>query len=345
MDRRLDQDLTHVLEKTQGLWHDLSGQRVFITGGTGFFGKWLLSSLQRANRDWGLGVSAVVLTRDPARAAAQLPGIAQDRAFVFHPGDVQSFEFPQGEFRYVMHAATETDSVTTPVPRSFLFGSNVAGTRRVVDFAARAGVRRLLYVSSGAVYGRQPLDISHIAEDSPVAPDPMDISAAYGHAKRAAEFLVAAHAQEHDCIACCARCFAFVGPYLPLDANFAIGNFIRDAMRGGSIRINGDGTPLRSYLYMADLAIWLWTLLIRGQNARAYNVGSDVAISIAELGRLVAEVVNPRAEVVVAQTPKAGMPPPRYVPSIARARSELLLEPWIDLCHAVERTAAWYREK
>jgi nucleoside-diphosphate-sugar epimerase len=345
MAKPLDQDLVHILEKTGGLWEDLRGQRIFVTGGTGFFGKWLLSSLQRANTELGLDVSAVVLTRDPTRFAAQMPNIAEDRAFTFHPGDIQSFEYPDGEFRFVMHAATETDSVSSPIPRSLLFGSNVTGTRRVLEFARQARVRRLLYVSSGAVYGRQPLDISHITEDAPVAPDPMDVGAAYGHAKRASEFLIAAHAQETGCAACSARCFAFVGPHLPLDANFAIGNFIRDAMRGGPIQINGDGTPLRSYLYMADLAIWLWMLLLRGQSARAYNVGSDAAISIADLGRLVADVVNPRASVIVAQTPKAGVPPQRYVPSIARARSEHLLEPWIDLCKAVERTAAWYRGK
>ena len=224
-----------------------------------------------------------------------------------------------------------------------MFDANVAGTRRVLQFAANAGVRRLLNVSSGAVYGPQPMDVLHIAEDSPVAPDTARVDLAYGHSKRASEFLVAAHARKYAFEACSARCFAFVGAHLPLDINLAIGNFIGDALQGRPIRVNSDGTTLRSYLYMADLAIWLWTLLLRGRNAQAYNVGSDQPISVGSLAQLVADIVNPCAEVIIAHRPTPGQPAARYVPSIDRARSELGLEPWVDLTDAIERTAAWYR--
>jgi dTDP-glucose 4,6-dehydratase len=342
MDQRLDRDLAHVLDKTRGLWESLRGQRLFITGGTGFFGQWLIPAFCRANDELGLGASAVVLTRDPERTRARMPHTAHP-AITLVAGDCRSFAFPRGEFSHIIHAATESDSVETPVERSFLFDSNVEGTRRVLELARHAGTRRLLYVSSGAVYGRQPLDVSHVSEDAPFAPDTMDTGAAYGHSKRASEFLVAAFGQQHGVTVSSARCFAFVGPHLPLDANFAIGNFIRDTLRGGPIRISGDGTPLRSYLYMADLAIWLFTLLLRGATQRCYNVGSDVSISIGDLAHTVARLVNPRAEVLIAQTAVAGRPPSRYVPSIARARADLGLEPWIDITQAIERTAEFYR--
>ena len=141
-----------------------------------------------------------------------------------------------------------------------------------------------------------------------------------------------------------ARCFAFVGPHLPLDANYAIGNFIRDALRGGPIQVQGDGTPWRSYLYAADLAVWLWTLLFRGPAAEPVNVGSDQAVSIAQLAHRVQTLLAPGAEVIILQEPKADVQATRYVPSIERARA-LGLETWIDLDEAILRTAAWHRTK
>src|SRR5205814_247898 len=116
-----------------------------------------------------------------------------------------------------------------------------------------------------------------------------------------------------------ARCFAFVGPHLPLDAHFAIGNFIRDAMNGTAIRVQGDGTPHRSYLYSADLAIWLWNLLFLGPSGRACNVGSGTELSIANVASLVAACGEKAGEVEIAQHLAKGGYPKRYVPDVSYA--------------------------
>jgi len=141
-----------------------------------------------------------------------------------------------------------------------------------------------------------------------------------------------------------ARCFAFVGPYLPLDIHFAIGNFIRDALAGGPIRVSGDGTAVRSYLYAADLAVWLWTILLRGGKMRAYNVGGPDPITIRALAELIRDTLAPGVRIEIARTPVPGSPVSRYVPSVERAAAELGLVPTVHLREAVARTARFARQ-
>jgi dTDP-glucose 4,6-dehydratase len=132
---------------------------------------------------------------------------------------------------------------------------------------------------------------------------------------------------------------------LPLHLNFAIGNFIRDALGGGPLRVAGDGTPYRSYLYAADLAVWLWTILLRGKTAHPYNVGSPHALTIAELARMVVRTVAPGISIEIAGHAAPGSLPSRYVPCTLRAQEELGLRPQIAVEEGIRRMAAWYRQK
>lgn len=334
-----EQDLDHVLEHTDGLWEDLRGSRLFVTGGTGFFGRWMLESFLRANDDLSLGARATVLTRDPGRFAESAPHVARHPAVTLHPGDVKSFEYPDSECTHILHMATEAGPGMSP---SASFQTAIVGTERVLNFAAVRGARKLLLTSSGAVYGTQPPASERLSEDYIGAPRPEDATAGYSHGKRAAEYLCSVAAAQTGLEVKIARCFAFVGPLLPLDANFAIGNFIRDALTRDHIEVLGDGTARRSYLYAADLAVWLWTILVNGQSGRPYNVGSEADVSIADLARLVAAVVKPATRVHVAETAVPGRLPARYVPSTTRATTELDVHTRVVLDDAVLRTARWY---
>ena len=339
----LANDLDHVLAHTQGLWDELRGQRIFVTGGTGFFGCWLLESFVWANDKLKLEASAVVLTRNPAAFRAKAPHLASHPAIQLQRGDIRSFDSPPGKFSHVIHAATEASAKLNDADPLLMFDTIVEGTRRTLEFAHSSGARKFLLASSGAVYGRQPPEITHLPEGYPGGPYTSETGSAYGEGKRAAEMLCTLYGHEYGLEPKIARCFAFVGPYLPLDTHFAIGNFIRDAIAGDQIRVSGDGTPCRSYLYAADLAIWLWHLLMRAQPGRAYNVGSSEAISIAELARAVVRWVRPNATIALGRAPEPGLPPARYVPATERAQNELGLTVTVPIAEAIRRTAEWTR--
>jgi dTDP-glucose 4,6-dehydratase/UDP-glucose 4-epimerase len=342
-DELLERDLERTL--LPATWEPLRGARLFITGGTGFVGRWLLESFARANERLGLDARALVLTRSPESFAARAPHLAADPAMAFLGGDVRTFDFPPGEFSHVIHAAT-TNAVETFNNEDALakFDTVALGTRRALEFAGRCGARKFLLVGSGAVYGKAPAGMKSIREDYLGAPCTTDFDgSALGEGKRAAELFAAYFAARHGFDLRIARCFSLVGPYLPTDIHYAIGNFIRDALFRDAIRVNGDGSPIRSYLYVGDLVVWLITLLARGKPAGIYNVGSDRATSIRDLAEIVRDTLAPGKPVVLGGEPGSGVGGDWYVPNIDRARGELALDAWTALPEAIRLTAATVR--
>ncbi len=289
---------------------------VFITGGTGFFGKALL-------RQWPADVRLTLLSRDPDRFRASHGDLLSGKDVDLVRGDIMVPDtLPQGDYTHILHAATDSTfgPQLSPLQRYLQI---VDGTRHLLDLAVRLKVPRFLLTSSGGVYGPQPIDMKQISEDYSGMPDPLKPQHAYSVAKRCAEHLCALYSDQYGFEAVVARCFAFVGRDLPLDVHFAIGNFIRDALMAHEIAVAGDGSPVRSYMDQRDLAHWLMCLLRQGRAGQAYNVGSDQELSIAQLAHLVRDVLAPNKTVRVAGKPTETSFRSRYVPSIDKARNEL----------------------
>jgi len=308
---------------------------MFITGGTGFFGKWLLAALGQAEREFALGLKLTILSRDPRRFAAEWPEVRSFPGWNLFEGHVAELPALLERYDYLIHAAADGSAQPNETAEAERSRAIVTGTERVLKLAERPGVKRLLFVSSGAVYGTATGKLEGAREDEFTAATPM---MPYAEAKRAAE--TACVQSKAPCGI--ARAFAFLGPHLPLDQNFAAGNFIGDTLKGGPIRVRGDGTALRSYLYPTDLATWLIAILVRGRPGAAYNVGSDEVVSTRDLARTIAAMAGEDMRVEIQSTQPQG-PQNIYLPNIARAKGELDLKVTVPLREAIRRTLAFYR--
>ena len=338
---RLDQrDLTHVVDHARFEWTDLRGARVLITGATGFVGGWLLETLVHASDTLGLGIRVTALVRETGTFATRFPRLAASNAVNLHIADVRVAHLTAQSFSHCVHCASASPPRMNAERPDEVVEIIERGTERMLEEAECWHGARFLQISSGSVYGTQPASLALMDESHAGAADASDPSQRFGAAKRRAELRGQA-AVTRGVGFVSARVFALVGPRLALDGPFAIGNFLGDALAGRAIRLTGDGAPVRSWMYAADMVAWCWTLLVRGKAGAAYNVGSEEALSIWDAATRVATLPMPAVTVERGRAPDPSAVPGRYVPSTRRARAEFGLECRIPFDDALRRTWDW----
>ena len=156
----------------------------------------------------------------------------------------------------------------------------------------------MIMISSGAIYGPIPENVKYIHENQFFGSDPLIIDSAYGEGKRCMEFLGSVFDAKEYTNVNFARCFAFTGAGIPINGQFAFGNFIRDAIFSNTININGNPETKRSYLHAADLVIWLIKILLNGQPRQAYNVGSMKILTMLDLATKIRDKVSPNKKIL-----------------------------------------------
>lgn len=322
-----NRDIWHILQHTAPLFDDLRGKSVLLLGGTGFIGCWLLEALTTINDQYGLDMRITVNARENKTFNLRAPHLARRRDLHFRRDDVrQLWRGNIDDHDYIVYLAL---GGATPLE---LFDCTIDGTRAALKLAAQSGAR-LLVMSTGAVYGDAP----YMVDERELAMVRIgNAKFAYDDMRRAAETLCTLYAGEQTNVVV-ARGFAFVGPYLQMGA-YAIGQFIEAGLAGGPVVVNSPQT-LRSYLYGADMAIWLLHLLVRGRAGEAYNVGSSTSYSLGDVGAIVADVL--RCSLTLGNEPAQQRA--IYIPSTVKAQRELGLERHIKLRDAIQRTVEWTR--
>ncbi len=337
----INDDLTHIINKTKNIWTEVKNKNIFLSGGTGFFGTWILKSFVLANKNFNLNSNILVLTRDPENHKKIHPELHSFDSVKYIKGDIREFEFPKDNFNFIIHGATtnarETFNKQDPLVK---YDTIVNGTKRILDFATSCNCEKFLLISSGSCYGQIPKEFLNIPENftgAPLTTDQNFDHTVLGEAKRMAEILSSIYSNQNSIETKIARCFSFVGPYMPLDIHYAVGNFILDVILSKSININGNGKQQRSYMYASDLIIWLLNILFRGKNNTIYNVGSEEKITIYNLAEKVSKLSSEKIKIHVHnqnQETKSNI----YIPSTEKIRNDLKLSQEIDLDNAIKKT-------
>lgn len=324
------EDCSSILRNAPCRWEKLKNSKIFVTGGTGFFGKWLLRSFVHINKVLNLNAEMTVLSRSPEKFLKDNPLFAQAGMPRFVKGDVRTF-CSDSKYDFVIHAATPSDGRLDKVDPDELYSIITDGTLNIIKNAEAWLLQRMLYISSGGVYGVQPPEILRMSEEYTPAP-----TNAYGRGKLKSEEICLSSGVP----TISARCYAFIGPYQELgNRRFAVSSFINDAIHGAPIRVR-DGNPYRSYLYAADLMVWLWTLLIEGKSGEAYNVGSSEAVTILELARMISRCVSPEVGIEVDRYACEPTMPARYVPDVTKAEG-LGLRQYTPISLGIKKTIDW----
>lgn len=321
------EDLETITFRAQDSFLKLNNSKIFITGGTGFFGKWLLASLLYAKRKISLNVEIWILTRDQQKFLDRYPWFNE---FNYIEGDIVSFQFPEISFDYIIHAAADVSTSEVKDPESFLKGA-IDGGKRIIELAKKSNAKKILFTSSGAIYGKATSQDENFIESLDL---PLELSP-YGEAKKRVEELFKTCGMNY----LITRCFAFIGPELPLNGSFAAGNFLNDLVSGKEIQIKGNGAPLRSYMYMSDFCIWIWKLLVSEKINEVVNIGSDEVISIKNLAFKMNDLLEGKGVSIFDDKPPAEIL--KYVPCIEKAKTMFDLDLKVSLDEAILKTSRW----
>lgn len=278
-------------------WERLDGANVLVAGATGIVGSCLVDILMSRP---GRGYEVFAMGRDAERASRLFGRHWGDAGFHFVAHDVLEPLRSSARFDFIVDAASGASPGVFAADPVGVVKTNVAGLANLMDYGLAHGMRRLLYVSSGEVYGEG--DGSAFVETDSGYVDPMRARSCYPSAKRAAETLCAAYADQYGADVVVARPAHVFGPCFTGRDNRATAQFFRNAARGEDIVLKSAGTQVRSWIYVVDCATALLHILLKGQGANAYNVADPGAtLSVREMAQAVADAAGRTVEFAAAE--------------------------------------------
>lgn len=319
----------------------LKNNALVITGGSGFIGTWIAGLMAFLNDHFSFNTHVTLIARSFDQFKNSRSHLAARKDITLMSSDIRNLVELPTETNWLIHAAGTPDNrfhSSNPMETMSIIANGTYSILRLLERCSN--FKMLLNLSSGLIYGFQPLNKTRIDESFVGAPRCGTVSSAYAEAKRFAETLCHSSRSQARIPVVTARPFAFIGPYQSIETPWALNNFIKDALSGNPIRILGDGKTVRSYMYASDLAFWLTTILTQGKSGEIYNVGSPEAITLEKLASLIAKEVDSEREIQL-KTAANPLQNSRFVPDVSFAQNNLKLPLRVNLKTAIKRTIKW----
>lgn len=358
-ERVVREDLRDVCGRACEELETLAGERVLIAGGAGFLGYYLVRSLATWNASGRASapVDVIVLDNFARGVPPWLARLNEDGAVTLLEHDVtEPLPGELGPLAYVLHAASIASPIYYRKHPIETMDANVGGLRNLLEAARRQQesgepLRGILFFSTSEVYGDP--DSEHIPTPETYRGNVSCTGprACYDESKRYGETLCVNFASVHDIPVKMVRPFNNYGPGLRISDRRVVADFARDVLDGEDIVLLSDGSPTRTFCYVADAVVGYLRALVRGEPGEPYNIGADSPeISMADLAELTAdlgrELFGYDGRVVRGESDDPEYlvdNPNRRCPDIGKARRALGYEPRVSLEEGLRKSLLWYR--
>ena len=313
----------------------LKNTEILVTGGTGFFGKWIVKIITYLNDNLAFNIKLYLVARNNS---SYINNIVENRNDIFFiKNDIRNLREIPSTIEYIIHTAATPDNsvhMSNPIEVMDIISN---GTKQVLDLALGLdNIKKILNISSGQVYGT--LRSNKISEANVGILDTNSVNSIYPEAKRYSETLSFAYKSLYKLPIVQVRPFSFVGPYMGLEKPWAINNFIKDAIKFKKIRILGNGKPIRSYMYPTDMAWWILNMLVDSKNGVVYNLGSQEGISLEELAIKIKNKIGMEVNIeILNMNDESSI----FVPDESLVKNRLGLDIKVGIDEALDRTIDW----